>query len=127
MHALVVAVSALELELGLLPPECVHQCMLWQWLPLLWSEAGPGTMLAPFPTSVLYHWQQWPPTLWNAVPEQEGLEPEPDAGWWVHWGSAGKPARAPGSFQSAVLILCLRVSKSTHVVFKSGVSISISW
>ena len=74
-------VSALELALLLqvCAPENVLAVAVLNW--------GPSTLSA----STL---------LVSSAEEPEALAQEFGVGWGVHWGCSGKPARAPGSFQS---------------------------
>ena len=79
------AVSALELAFH--PSECVHQSVHWPWLPLPWSEAGPGTDQVLFSQSVctlvgnsslhLSGEQLWNKSGWSRLPLPDGGMP----GW----------------------------------------------
>ena len=55
----------------------------------------------------------------------EGLELELGLGWWVCWGSLGKPAWVSGAFLSAASLPAFRASKFT-LTFKRGVLVSYS-
>lgn len=73
----------------------------------LQSRASPGFFLVQLPWSL------------GVGPEQEGLEPEPAAGW----GGPYRLARASGSFQPAAYALGLGASRSLHAPL-SRVSVS---
>ena len=59
--------------------------------------------------------------LWGGGLEQKGLALELSAGCSAHWGSSGRLAKTPGSFQSAASVLGLRASVFVHALFKNGV------
>ena len=83
--------SDLILGIVLLPPECVHQSMHWQWLSLLWSDIwlGLGQLLTP--QACAFH-----------MPEQEGLKQESGVGM-EEQGCSWKAIQRPWQF----LISCL--------------------
>ena len=55
-------------------PTCVHQRVCFQWLPLPWSEGGPGSKRS-VPSKYLHSlWPQQPLSYWGAALKQERLE-----------------------------------------------------
>lgn len=117
MHTPAVATSTLELVP--LPPKSVHRLLLWQYLPLLWSEAGSGPRPVLFPPGVHT-------LLGNGCLHLSGDQcRRGDAGAGAQCGlegilgDPGKQARTPGIFQSVASTVFPGVRKTVCTLSKN--------
>ena len=76
--------------------------MCWKWLPLSWSEAGPGSEPAPFPPSVCTLVGNGSLYLSG---EKEWLEQELSAGWGGELGTGAGEVLASQPEPQAVFSL----------------------